>query len=56
MTVFLRRNLGEKNGIVVIVTGTPSTGKTTIAKRLAKKINAMYVDVNKLVKKHVLSI
>ena len=39
----------------VIVTGTPGTGKTTISKKLAKKLNFYYVDVNKLVKKHKLA-
>ena len=36
---------------VVIVTGTPGTGKTTLAKKLAKELNYKYVDVNKIIKK-----
>ncbi len=34
----------------IIITGTPGSGKTTIAKKLAKELKAEYVDVNKLVK------
>lgn len=40
---------------VVCVTGTPGTGKTTLSKRLAKKLNFYYVDVNKVIFKHKLS-
>lgn len=39
----------------VIVTGTPGTGKTTLAKRLAKKFGHKYVDVNNIIKKEKLS-
>ena len=39
----------------VIVTGTPGTGKTTIAKKLAKKLNYHYIDVNKLISKYKLA-
>ena len=35
---------------VVVVTGTPGTGKTLIAKKLAKKSKYLYVDVKKLIK------
>ncbi len=35
---------------IIAVTGTPGTGKTTIAKKLAKKYNAEYVDVNKVIR------
>lgn len=35
---------------VIIVTGTPGTGKTTEAKKLAKKYKAEYVDVNTVIK------
>jgi len=34
----------------IIVTGSPGTGKTTIAKALAKKLKFKYLDVNKLIK------
>ncbi|MBD3313002.1 AAA family ATPase [Candidatus Woesearchaeota archaeon] len=40
---------------IVIVTGTPGTGKTTIAKKLARKHNLDYIDVNDIVKEHKLS-
>ena len=39
---------------VIIVTGTPGTGKTTIAKRLAKKNKAAYIDINTIIKQHKL--
>ena len=39
---------------VIIVTGTPATGKTTIAKRLAKKQKAAYLDVNLVIKQYKL--
>ena len=35
----------------VVVTGTPGTGKTTIAKKLANKLNFYYVDVNQIISK-----
>ncbi len=40
---------------VLIVTGTPGTGKTTLAVKLAKKLNFHYIDINKVVSKHNLS-
>ena len=40
---------------VICVTGTPGTGKTTIAKKLAKKLDFYYLDVNESIKKHKLS-
>ena len=39
---------------VIVVTGTPCTGKTTIAKVLAKKLKWKYLDVNKIIKKYKL--
>lgn len=39
---------------VIIVTGTPATGKTTIAKRIAKKQKATYIDVNLVIKQYKL--
>jgi len=39
----------------IIVSGTPGTGKTEIAKALAKKLNYKYIDVNKLIKENNLS-
>src|SRR3989338_5340893 len=39
---------------VIILTGTPGTGKTSIAKELAKILNAGLIDVNKVIKKNKL--
>lgn len=41
--------------MIIIVSGTPGTGKTTIAKKIAKERKARYIDVNLLVTKHKLS-
>lgn len=38
----------------IIVTGTPGTGKTKIAKKIAKKENAVYLDVKKVIDKYKL--
>jgi adenylate kinase len=35
--------------LVIIIAGTPGTGKTTIAKLLAKKINGLHIDVSRYV-------
>lgn len=35
---------------VIAVTGTPGTGKTVVGKLLAKKLDALFIDVNDLVK------
>jgi adenylate kinase len=35
---------------VIVVTGTPGTGKTKLAKKIAKKNKYLYVDVKKLIK------
>lgn len=39
----------------IIVSGTPGTGKTALSKKLAKKLNYHYLDVNRLILKHKLS-
>ena len=36
----------------ITVTGTPCTGKTSLAKTLAKKLNFYYIDVNRIIKKY----
>ena len=41
--------------MIIIVSGTPGTGKTDFAKKLAKEKNLKYIDVNHLVKQHNLS-
>ena len=38
----------------IIVTGTPGTGKTALSKKLAKRLNFHYVDVNKIISKYKL--
>lgn len=37
---------------IIIITGTPGAGKTTVAKRLAKSCKATYIDANRIIKKH----
>ena len=39
----------------LIVTGTPGTGKTTLSKKLAKRLNYYYLDVNKIISKYKLA-
>src|SRR3989344_1207466 len=39
----------------IIISGTPGTGKTTLAKKLAKKLDFEYIDINKIIKKYGLS-
>lgn len=39
---------------VIIVTGTPGTGKTVIAKKTARQNKCKYFDVNGLIKKNKL--
>ena len=36
--------------MVIIVSGTPCTGKTTIAKKIAKQKKLKYIDVNQIIK------
>src|SRR3989344_500018 len=40
--------------MIIIVTGTPGTGKTKLAKALAKRIKSKYIDVNKIIDEHSL--
>ena len=39
----------------IIITGTPSTGKTTLSKKLTKRLNFYYMDVSKIISKYKLS-
>jgi adenylate kinase len=40
---------------VIIVSGTPATGKTTIAKLISEKLGFTYIDGKKVIEKHGLS-
>lgn len=39
------------NTMIVIITGTPGTGKTAVSKLLSKELNCMHIEVSALVKK-----
>ena len=41
--------------MIIVVSGAVCTGKTTIARKLAAKHNAEYIDVNKIIGKYKLS-
>lgn len=41
--------------MIIIVTGTPGTGKTTLSKKLSAILNFNYVDVNDIIDKYSLS-
>jgi len=40
---------------VVLITGTPCVGKTTVARQLATKLDALYVNLTELAKQHNLT-
>jgi adenylate kinase len=41
---------------VILITGTPCVGKTTVAKRLTAELDAVYINLTELAKKHNLTI
>ncbi len=41
--------------MIIIVTGTPGTGKTTLAKKIAKEKDHTYLDINKVIDENNLS-
>jgi len=41
---------------VILVTGTPCVGKTTIARQLSKKLNALYINLTELAEKENLTL
>ncbi|HLE74458.1 MAG TPA: adenylate kinase family protein [Candidatus Bathyarchaeia archaeon] len=44
------------NKCVILVTGTPCVGKTTIARQLSKKLDALYINLTELAEKENLTI
>ena len=40
---------------IIIVTGTPGTGKTLLSKKLASKLNFHHIDANKMIRKYKIS-
>ncbi len=44
----------HQENMIIIVTGTPGTGKTTLAKALAKKLKINYLDVNNVIEEYKL--
>ena len=38
--------------MIITITGTPCTGKTTLAKEIAKKFKYTYIDVNKIIEEN----
>jgi len=41
--------------MIIIVTGTPATGKTKVAKEIAKRLKYKYIDVNSIIKENKLA-
>lgn len=41
--------------MIIAVTGTPGTGKTELAKKIAKKLKLKYLDVNKVIEENRLA-
>ena len=40
---------------IITISGTPGTGKTTLAKKLSKRLNYKHIDVNEVIKKYGIS-
>ena len=38
--------------MIIIISGTPGTGKTTFAKKIAKEKNLEYIDVKKIIEQN----
>ena len=51
----MKSTLPKKLPNVVIVTGTPGTGKTVLARKISKEYGHRYIDVNEVVRQHKLS-
>ncbi len=49
------KKTNPKKSKITIVTGTPGTGKTIIATAIAMQTNAVYIDVNQVIKKEKLA-
>ena len=50
-TIFKNKTVWRGCMRVIIVTGTPGTGKTALSKKLAKKLAFRYLDVGSIIKK-----
>lgn len=37
------------NQVIIVITGTPGTGKTSVARKLARAINGIHIDVSRFV-------
>lgn len=51
----MKIKLPKKLPSIVIVTGTPGTGKSTLTRKISKRYGHRYIDVNDVVKQHKLS-
>lgn len=49
---YLRKNIAKK---VIIVSGTPGTGKTTVSRMLSESMDLDYLDVNQIIKSEGIS-